>query len=247
MSETRPAAAIYGHRGARGERPENTIEGFLHARDVGVAGIETDIAMTADFVPVLHHDPALADGRLIRDLQFADLAGIPTLAEALQALPGMAWLLEIKTYPPAPGACHPPAVVVEHVWRVLRDARVDSSKISILAFDWEVLREVERQAPGLRRVCLTEPETQAAPALWWGRAGAAPAAVAATGAAAWAAFHATLTPGLVAEARALGLKILAWTVNAPADFERLAPLVDGIITDVPARWLIPPPGRTPRN
>jgi glycerophosphoryl diester phosphodiesterase len=58
-------ATIYGHRGARAERPENTIEGFVHAVARGVAGIETDIALSADFCPVLHHDPEFSDGRRI--------------------------------------------------------------------------------------------------------------------------------------------------------------------------------------
>ena len=56
-------AKIYGHRGAMGERPENTLEGFLYAQSLGVAGIETDIVLTRDLVPVLRHDANLADGR----------------------------------------------------------------------------------------------------------------------------------------------------------------------------------------
>ena len=60
--QTIPRAAIYGHRGARAERPENTMDGFLHAAATGVAGIETDIALSADACPVLHHDPELPDG-----------------------------------------------------------------------------------------------------------------------------------------------------------------------------------------
>ena len=69
--QTNPRAAIYGHRGARAERPENTMDGFLHAVAFGVTGIETDIALTADFCPVLHHDPELADGRRIKDVKLA--------------------------------------------------------------------------------------------------------------------------------------------------------------------------------
>jgi glycerophosphoryl diester phosphodiesterase len=235
-------ALIYGHRGARGERAENTIEGFLHARDVGVAGIETDIAMTADFVPVLHHDPQLADGRLIRNLFLSELSGIPTLVEAFCALPDMDWLLEIKTFPPAPEKSHPPAAVVEKVLEVIAAAKIPESRLRILAFDWAVLREVEVLAPKLRRVCLTEPETEASPDLWWGPGFAAATtqqAVAATGADAWSAFHETLTEQKIGEARGLGLDVFAWTVNRPEDFARLAPLVDGVITDFPERFIPP--------
>jgi glycerophosphoryl diester phosphodiesterase len=233
-------ALIYGHRGARGERAENTIEGFLHARELGVAGIETDIAMTADFVPVLHHDPQLADGRLIRDLALSDLSGIPTLAETFFSVPDMEWLLEVKTFPPAPETSHPPAAVVEKILTVIAEAKIPVERVRILAFDWAVLREVAVLAPNIRRVCLTEPETEAARDLWWGDGFSAVTtaqAVASTGAVAWSAFHETLTEQNIGEARGLGLGVFAWTVNEAADFRRLAPLVDGVITDFPGRFL----------
>jgi len=229
---------IIGHRGARGERPENTIEGFHHARNAGVAAIETDIAMTADLTPIMHHDPALADGRLIRDLNIFECAGIPTLAETLAEVPDVTWLLEIKTYPPHPKKSHPPAAIVARVLEVLDAAKADPCRIAVKAFDWEVLREAARQRSTLRRICLTAPETQAAKQLWWGRADAStPHAVAATGAYAWSAFHETLTAEQIAQAKSLGLLVFAWTVNEQADFDRLAPLVDGIVTDFPSRFL----------
>ncbi len=229
---------IIGHRGARGEAPENTIEGFLHARKAGVDGIETDIAMTADFIPVMHHDAEGPGGRLIRDLDFSECVGIPSLAESLAAMPGMTWLLEIKTYPPEPETSHPPALMVARVLEVLDAAGADLSRIAMKAFDWAVLREVARQRPGLRRICLTAPDTEMAKSLWWGRADAGtPRAVAATGAYGWSAFHNTLMEGQIAEARSLGLKVFAWTVNEQDNFDRLAPLVDGIVTDYPSRFL----------
>lgn len=78
---------IWGHRGARGLFPENTLEGIAAALALGLAGVEIDIALTADGVPVLSHDPALhpdiartADGSwilvppmLLRQLRAADL------------------------------------------------------------------------------------------------------------------------------------------------------------------------------
>lgn len=50
---------IWGHRGARGLFPENTLEGIAAALRLGLAGVEIDVALTADGVPVLSHDPAL--------------------------------------------------------------------------------------------------------------------------------------------------------------------------------------------
>ena len=230
---------LYGHRGARGERPENTIEGFLYARSLGLAGIETDIAMTEDLVPVLHHDAELPDGRLIRNVKFTDLPeGIPALKQALRAVPETEWLLEIKTYPPTREKSHPPALMVEKMLGVLEAAPRD--RVSILAFDWAVLRAVAARAPGLRRVCLTAPDTAEARELWWGPGFdglTLPQAVAATGAYGWAGLHTAMTGAESREAKALGLKTFAWTVNDAGEFSRLAPLADGIITDYPSKFI----------
>jgi glycerophosphoryl diester phosphodiesterase len=231
-------AKLYGHRGARGERPENTLEGFAYARALGLAGIETDIAMTADFVPILHHDAALPDGGLIKDLNAADLPqNIPTLAQALRAGAGMEWLLEVKTFPGEPGLSHAPALMVEKILPVLEG--FPPGRLRILAFDWAVLRAVAARAPKLRRVCLTAPDTAAARALWWG-AGfngmTIPQAVAASGAWGWAGAQETMEDSELAEAQMLNLQVFAWTVNTAQDFRRLSPQVDGIITDYPSRF-----------
>jgi len=232
---------IIGHRGAAGEKPENTLAAFHHAARLNIP-IETDIAMTADLVPVMHHDPTLPDGRLIRDLPFAALPNIPSLAQSLTALPEQIWLLEIKTYPPTPEKSHPPALMVARVLQTLHDAKTNLVNIALKAFDWEVLRETARQSKTLRRIALTAPETEAAREIWWGRGlstATTPEAVASAGAKTWSAFQGTLTAAAIAEAHSLGLQVLAWTVNSQADFQRLAPLVDGIVTDYPTRMLYP--------
>lgn len=50
---------VYGHRGARGLYPENTLEGFRGAWSLGIHAFELDVGLTADGVPVVAHDPAL--------------------------------------------------------------------------------------------------------------------------------------------------------------------------------------------
>jgi glycerophosphoryl diester phosphodiesterase len=79
---------VIGHRGARGLFPENTLDGFAAAVALGIDGIELDVAITADRVPVVCHDPALnpdlvrtaegtwlaGPGPLIRDLTVNELA-----------------------------------------------------------------------------------------------------------------------------------------------------------------------------
>jgi glycerophosphoryl diester phosphodiesterase len=48
---------IQGHRGCRGLMPENTIPAMLHALDLGVTTLETDVVITADNIPLLSHEP----------------------------------------------------------------------------------------------------------------------------------------------------------------------------------------------
>ncbi len=48
---------IFGHRGARGVFPENTLEGFLYAAKLGVYGIEMDVVISADKKVLVSHEP----------------------------------------------------------------------------------------------------------------------------------------------------------------------------------------------
>ena len=48
---------IYGHRGARGDMPENTMPAFQCLVDCGLRAVELDVQTTADGVPIIHHDP----------------------------------------------------------------------------------------------------------------------------------------------------------------------------------------------
>jgi glycerophosphoryl diester phosphodiesterase len=48
---------IYGHRGARGLFPENSLEGFLYSAGLSIHGIELDVAISADKKVVVSHEP----------------------------------------------------------------------------------------------------------------------------------------------------------------------------------------------
>ena len=50
---------VHGHRGARGNRPENTLSGFAFAVEAGVDGLELDIRISADSRIIVHHDELL--------------------------------------------------------------------------------------------------------------------------------------------------------------------------------------------
>ena len=50
---------IYGHRGARGEAPENTLASFASALQAGVTRVELDLHLSADHQLMVIHDPTL--------------------------------------------------------------------------------------------------------------------------------------------------------------------------------------------
>lgn len=51
---------IYGHRGARGEMPENTMASFQYLIKHGITAVEIDVQNTVDAVPIIHHDPQIS-------------------------------------------------------------------------------------------------------------------------------------------------------------------------------------------
>ncbi|MBS0263414.1 MAG: glycerophosphodiester phosphodiesterase [Planctomycetes bacterium] len=133
---------VLSHRGYHVEHPENTLAAFRAALEWGVDGIETDIRLSADGVPVLLHDHLTADGRTIDALTHAEmnqLRGhrIPTLTEALElAVPNPArfiWNLEIKT----------PAAVETTIDLIRRFG--DRRRILVTSFWHPVVAEVSRQ------------------------------------------------------------------------------------------------------
>ena len=91
---------VLAHRGYHAQLPENTLAAFEAAVALGADGVETDIQVTREGVPILFHD-RLIRGREVAALTHAELAArtgcaVPTLAEALDAFPDIFWNLEIK-------------------------------------------------------------------------------------------------------------------------------------------------------
>jgi glycerophosphoryl diester phosphodiesterase len=91
----------FAHRGARAHAPENTIEAFRLAGRLGANGLESDVWLTADGIPVLDHDGIARVGRrkrLIKEVPRSELPShIPTLAELYGAVgTGFALSLDIK-------------------------------------------------------------------------------------------------------------------------------------------------------
>jgi glycerophosphoryl diester phosphodiesterase len=96
----------FAHRGARAHAPDNTIESFELALRLGATGLESDVWLTADGVPVLDHDGVVKQGlrkRPIAALERSRLpAHIPTLAEMLDTC-GTAYELSLDLKDPRSG------------------------------------------------------------------------------------------------------------------------------------------------
>jgi glycerophosphoryl diester phosphodiesterase len=85
-----PRPIGFAHRGARAYLPENTLEAFGLALEQGATGLESDVWVTADGVPVLDHDGLVrrtfGKGRPIAGVPRAELpAHIPSLTDLIEA------------------------------------------------------------------------------------------------------------------------------------------------------------------
>jgi glycerophosphoryl diester phosphodiesterase len=132
---------VYGHRGAPAEYPENTLAGFRRALELGVEGIELDVHLSKDGVPVVIHDEtvdrttngtgAVADLTVeeLRKLDAGDGEYVPTLAEVLD-LVGDTLRVDIEVKANAAGEA------------VLQEVKGRDTRWLISSFDWDVLRYV---------------------------------------------------------------------------------------------------------
>ena len=179
---------------------------------------------------------------------------IPTLAEvlALGRRPGAGAIrfnIETKVTPLAPEETAEPEEFARAVVAALR-AEGMLDRANLQSFDWRVLREARKLAPDLSTVCLTAEQRwidnvlrgRPGPSPWTAGLdidafdGSVPRLVEAAGCAVWSPYYRELTGETLAEAHALGLRVVVWTVNEVDDMLALAQLgVDGIITDYPDR------------
>ena len=200
---------------------------------------------------------AAPDGRTAErfpEQQPRDGTRIPTLADvlALGKRPEahrLRFNIETKLNPLAPEETADPGEFARAVVAVLR-AEGMVARANLQSFDWRVLFESRKLAPELATVCLSVEQRwhdnvlrgHPGPSPWTAGLdvdafdGSVPHLVQAAGCAVWSPFHRDLTGEALAEAHALGLRVVVWTVNEVEDMLALARLgVDGIITDYPDR------------
>jgi glycerophosphoryl diester phosphodiesterase len=215
---------VIAHRGASEAAPENTVEAFRLAAELGADWVELDARLSADGVVVVHHDAHLADGRMLVDLTLDEMPdSVPSLAEALEACEGMGVNIEIKNLPDDPDYDADHAVV--DAVAGLAQAYLGPERTLISSFNMDSVDRMHRVDPSLPCAWLffqmTDPTSAVDRAVAHEMAAIHP-------------FDNLVDAAMVRRAHDVGLAVNVWTVD---DAQRMAALiemgVDGICTNVP--------------
>jgi glycerophosphoryl diester phosphodiesterase len=233
-SSGRLAVLLIAHRGAHRGRAgapapaaENTREAFLAALGARADGIETDVRLTADGVPVLSHDDEAADAggapvSISRTERARLPERVPSLADLLSIAAGKTALyLELKMWSDDDGF-HSAAEVMDAIAPMVRGV----PRVTISSFDPAAIDAARALCPG-------------APTGLGVLEGADPAwgiEEAIAGSHDELHLHeSVIDADVLARARAAGLRVLGFTVNDPARVRELAALgAHGVFTDDPA-------------
>ncbi|HLK12872.1 MAG TPA: glycerophosphodiester phosphodiesterase [Candidatus Binatia bacterium] len=242
---------MFAHRGASGVAPENTLPAFAAGLEAGAERLELDVHATADGHVVVLHDATLertTDGagevralalaavqRLDAGSRFQTPDGrfpfrgrgvrVPTLAELLEACPGVPLNVEIKQ-------AEPP---IEAAVLAVLDRFAARDRTLLAAEEPTIMTRIRAAAPGMLTGFSAVEVADFVFRVRDGRLGDyRPPGVALQVPPAYQGVP-IVTPESVAAAHALGLEVHVWTVNDEAEMERLLDLgVDGIMTDFPA-------------
>lgn len=218
---------VLAHRGASRRAPENTIEAFRLARELGADGVELDVRRTSDGVLVVHHDAEIDGFGLIAAAPFEALRAarpsVPTLTDALDATTDMLVNVEIKCLPWEQDA-DPEHHVAHQVVDLVRAAGTD---VVLSSFDLGAVDACRSIAPELPTAWLTH-----------GQDVMTAAAIAAERGHTWLhpdrATVMTSPVGATDACHMRGLRIDVWTVDDPAEVRQLAAAgADGLITNTP--------------
>ena len=241
---------IIGHRGASAVAPENTMAAFREAIASGADGIEFDVRLTRDGVPVIIHDSTLRrTGGLQRrvadltwpeleqvdagswfDRRFAD-ATVPSLEELLTLFESNNLFLHLEMKSDSASE-HTP--LAEACCRLISEHSL-KARVIVSCFDHAALKVVKSIDSEIKTAALFEPSLSNLPVLSNERVINQAIAV---GASALALHHRLARKQLVEKAKLLGWGVAVWTVDDPAWIERARSIgVDALITNNPAAML----------
>ncbi|NPV58312.1 MAG: glycerophosphodiester phosphodiesterase [Actinobacteria bacterium] len=205
---------LVSHRGGKGFGPENTLEALEAALNSGVEMLETDVRMSGDGVPFIHHGPFLGLS-LLAHMSMQEIKDraphVPTLREYLEVAGGRCSLnLEVKRCDPAVLAS------------VLQEAPT-FSYLLVSSFDADFLRSFGGTGVGAELGLLSQfeiaHERMLRDAIDCGASVLLPSSL-------------VVSDGLVRAAHAAGLRVIPWTVNSLESLEEMVLAgSDGVITD----------------
>jgi glycerophosphoryl diester phosphodiesterase len=211
---------IFGHRGARGLAPENTVKAIETALSHHVDGVEIDVRVSKDGVVVLSHGPKIG-GLVILKQNYKTLKkqkpDLATLEEAISAV-GMqcSLLIEIK-----------PKVAIRPITQIVRQqlSRSNYADICILSRSQSVLKQVQKELPGVQLV--VNERWSIFIALWrMHRLGTDRLQI----------NQFWLWRGLLRVIYKHNIRMTPYTINSPKKAARWTPYLFGIITDFPDRF-----------
>lgn len=247
---------IIGHRGASAHAPENTLAAFRMAIEAGADGVEFDVRVAMDGVPVVIHDATLERTGLCPD-KVADLTSrqlgkidvgswfniafpdkalaafanetVPTLEDVLKFLKGFRGLIYIELK--CADADFKP--LARAVCDIIRSSPL-LPQIIVKSFKLAAIPEVRHHLPEVQTAALFEPTI-----MDFLRRRKHILAIAHEFGVHQISLHRSLiTRGLVKRAAEANMPVTVWTVDDPKWLTRSAKLgIAAIITNDPARLL----------
>ena len=243
---------IIGHRGASAVAPENTLASFRRAIEAGADGIEFDVQLSRDGVPVIIHDDTLRRTGLrpervvdlsAEEIQTVDAGSwfsptgeyrgekIPTLQQLLEDFSNNNALLYLEL------KCNASEIseIVSATAELLEKYSIGDRTI-VECFDLPAIKAMKQRAPDIKTAALFEPRLSNPSHLLSGQSLIARAVTA--GAAEIALHHSLANKRTIQAARDVGLRVVVWTVDDPRWIQRSEDRgVDCLITNDPALML----------
>ncbi|RKG32457.1 glycerophosphodiester phosphodiesterase [Acinetobacter tianfuensis] len=227
---------IIGHRGARGEAPENTLAGFQYIHDLGIRGVEFDVRQLKDGeLVVMHDDNFLRTTGMDKPLYELDSTQLtpynqahiwmdwekqitPSLMQSLKIMQDFNHLeIEVKAVETAEQAN---TLITE----LQKQLQTFEQTAVITSFDLKIHQALQQQNSVFKRGLLIEEDI--------GTLAIEQALVLGCCQIGW--MNQLATDEILRKTQQAGLKISVWTVN---DIERAKHLqslgIDGLITDFP--------------
>ncbi len=224
-AEQPPLPIGFAHRGARSERPENTIAAFARALELGATGLESDAWITADGVVVLDHDGVTGPVWRRRAISAQARGELPDHIPSLEDLfhgCGAEYELSLDVKDPA---------ALEGIVGASEAAGI-TTRLWLCHHDWRLLAGWKSRVGGAHLVESTR--------VSWMSEGLGPRAhtLKQAGIDALNLHRGEWDPGRVADVHGAGLYALGWDAQSADDISRLLDLgLDGIYSDHVGRMM----------